>query len=89
MRPDDISAARTGSRGVVVEDGVIPVAAANAKYGLNTPDNLLGIIQEDLRNIPWRDCVRSRSAKSSASALRGAAEDLVYRLELQIACGRY
>ena len=38
--------------GVVVEDGVIPVAAANAKYGLNTPDNLLGIIQEDLRNIP-------------------------------------
>jgi 2-keto-4-pentenoate hydratase/2-oxohepta-3-ene-1,7-dioic acid hydratase in catechol pathway len=38
--------------GVVVEGGVVPVASANAKYGLDVPDTVLEIIRRDTRSIP-------------------------------------
>jgi 2-keto-4-pentenoate hydratase/2-oxohepta-3-ene-1,7-dioic acid hydratase in catechol pathway len=38
--------------GVVTPEGVIPIAAINARHDLTVPDNLLAIIQEDIREIP-------------------------------------
>jgi 2-keto-4-pentenoate hydratase/2-oxohepta-3-ene-1,7-dioic acid hydratase in catechol pathway len=38
--------------GVLTPEGVVPVLEINAKYDLRIPNSLLGIIQEDLRDIP-------------------------------------
>ena len=38
--------------GVLVEGGIAPVLEVNAKYDLRLPNSLLGIIQQDAREIP-------------------------------------
>src|SRR5580700_4517761 len=38
--------------GIVVEDGVIPVSAVNARYRLDVPHSVLKIIQRDIRSMP-------------------------------------
>jgi 2-keto-4-pentenoate hydratase/2-oxohepta-3-ene-1,7-dioic acid hydratase in catechol pathway len=38
--------------GVLTDDGVVPVVAVNTRHGLDLPDNLLEIIQRNIREIP-------------------------------------
>jgi 2-keto-4-pentenoate hydratase/2-oxohepta-3-ene-1,7-dioic acid hydratase in catechol pathway len=44
--------AKQDHAGVLTPDGVVPVLEINTKYDLRIPNSLLGIIQEDIREIP-------------------------------------
>jgi 2-keto-4-pentenoate hydratase/2-oxohepta-3-ene-1,7-dioic acid hydratase in catechol pathway len=46
--------AATDHAGVVTSGGVVPILEINRKHGIHIPNNLLGIIENDIRDIPVR-----------------------------------